>query len=156
MTSPKESRIPSIESFRVLAIFAVVVIHVCPFYAMGEKDARYKILAYMILSLCRFAVPFFFLVGGYFLGKSLQKGSSPAELLLRNLKRLGLLFLAWSFLYAFLPPVAYKEGSVLSWLGSGPSAALLKIQTDFLNFIINVMVFYGTFMCVCDFDFFYS
>lgn len=48
----------SINVLKCLAIFAVICIH-CKLFNLGAKGG-------IVVALCRFAVPFFFMVSGYF------------------------------------------------------------------------------------------
>jgi len=129
----KEPRMASIETFRVLAMFAIICIHTAPFYSMGVIHPRYKIFAYLLMSIFRFAVPFFFLSAGYFFGKGLARGNDPSTSFWRIANRLGVLFLLWSLLYALLPNVF----SGADWWLSGWHAAVLKFQTDRINFFLE-------------------
>ncbi len=65
----------SIDVLRGLAIFAVVIIHVNPFYYAFESPISVPfIISYFFQQYCRFAIPFFFVVSGYFFGRALNKG----------------------------------------------------------------------------------
>lgn len=57
-TSNKRQINKSINVLKCLAIFAVICIH-CKLFNLGAKGG-------VVVALCRFAVPFFFLVSGYF------------------------------------------------------------------------------------------
>ncbi|WP_421228563.1 acyltransferase family protein [Aeromonas enteropelogenes] len=99
-------RISSIECGRVLAILAVMTIHVSPFAHPFNPDlwgsAPYPWLSALINQLCRFAVPLFFLCAGYFLQPKLT-GAAPLSVAWRYCRPLLLLWLAWSLLYLLLP-----------------------------------------------------
>ena len=65
-------RIPSLEFGRLLAIMAVILIHTGPF--RGEYYSESVHLFSDILNqIARFAVPFFFLMSGYFLCEKLTQ-----------------------------------------------------------------------------------
>ena len=75
-------RISSIECGRVLAILAVMTIHLSPFSNPFDPTlwdgTPYLWLGAIINQLCRFAVPLFFLCAGYFLQPALAAGKPMA------------------------------------------------------------------------------
>lgn len=89
----------SIESLRFIAAFAVICIHY--FYA---KD---KQLTLIVNQWARFAVPFFFVVSGYFLAEKLKKNDTP-QIYLQFIKRLLILYFVWQIIY-FLNPNHHGE-----------------------------------------------
>ena len=99
-------RISSIECGRVLAILAVMLIHISPFANPFDptlwSDPKYVYLAGFINQITRFAVPFFFLCSGYFLQPKLSS-RAPLGMALRYCRPLLILWLAWSALYAVIP-----------------------------------------------------
>ena len=99
-------RISSIECTRVLAILAVMAIHISPFANPFDPTAWaspvYVYLAGFINQIARFAVPFFFLTSGYFLQPHLQSGA-PLRAAWHYCKPLLLLWGVWSLLYIVIP-----------------------------------------------------
>ncbi len=89
----------SIESLRFIAAFAVICIHY--FYA---KD---KQLTLVVNQWARFAVPFFFVVSGYFLAEKLKKNDRP-KVYFQFIKKLLILYVAWQIIY-FLNPSHHGE-----------------------------------------------
>jgi surface polysaccharide O-acyltransferase-like enzyme len=89
-----QHKIRAIESLRIIASFFVVLLHYFPF------EGTIKLV---IDETARFAVPFFFVSSGYFVGKKLQanEGFSGAN---KTLKRLLILFVCWQMIY-FLNPI---------------------------------------------------
>ena len=89
----QNSRLASIETFRIISVFAVVCIHAFPFrWVQGQEIAFY-----IINNACRFAVPFFFIVSGFFFGMKLNENIPVQSLLYRYLKRLLIIFGFWTF-----------------------------------------------------------
>lgn len=86
-----QSRIIGIDAFRTIAFFFVVLLHCLPADISGEAGA-YGVINH----LCRFAVPYFFIVSGYFLA---QRGDEIWSTLWRLISRLLPAFLAWVLLY---------------------------------------------------------
>jgi surface polysaccharide O-acyltransferase-like enzyme len=102
-------RIASIDSLRVLAIFAVICIHSHPFSEW----------VWLINLSASFAVPYFFIVSGYFFSKKLQSTSLVGKLIVRYTKRLILVLLAWVLIYLLVPFVPMStlfENGILSGL----------------------------------------
>lgn len=100
--APLPGRIASIDTCRVIAVFAVLFIHTKPFMRDLFPDARYRLPEYIFNQPPRFAVPFFFVVAGYFLGKTLAAKDRWAKVA-RYEQRLLMLLVAWSIIYTLLP-----------------------------------------------------
>lgn len=150
----ENSRISSIETFRVIAVFAVICLHSLPFGGMPDKEGIF----FLINNSCRFAVPFFFLTSGYFFGKSLEKGRAPMELLSRYCKRLFLLFVSWSVIYGllakslirgvfaqgiwkgYLLPLIQQPWVTFQWALGNPMQALLGGTAPHLWFFTSLMI----------------
>nr|WP_269748125.1 acyltransferase family protein [Enterovibrio coralii] len=94
------ARIPSLELGRLIAIVAVIVIHAGPLRG-DAYSANVNLLSDVINQICRFAVPFFFLLTGYFAQPKLV--SSPIETLKSYAKPLFTIWLAWSVIYLLMP-----------------------------------------------------
>jgi surface polysaccharide O-acyltransferase-like enzyme len=94
------NRILSVDSFRLAAIIGVIAIHTSPFKLQepGQNEV-YQYIYITINQLARFAVPFFFVISGYFWGIKLRMGRPPAELSGDAAKRLFFLFIAWCLIY---------------------------------------------------------
>ncbi len=116
-------RISSIECGRVVAIMAVMTIHLSPFSNPFDptlwNDALYLWLGGVINQLCRFAVPLFFLCAGYFLQPALVAGN-PMTAALRYCRPLLGLWLVWSLIYLLMPfnPLAAIEQGYLPAMAS--------------------------------------
>lgn len=107
------SRIDSVELCRVLAVFAVIMIHTKPFMQDLFPSPDYRWLEYLFNQPPRFAVPFFFVTAGYFLGRKAQLDPQRTIRVGRYLQRLSLLLVGWSLLYVAIPsfwPPLLKDG----------------------------------------------
>lgn len=93
------SRIQSVDVIRMAAIVAVIAIHTTPFEPATPTAPSGEQLYIFINQLARFAVPFFFVISGYFWGSRIRSGTPVAAATLRTLRRLLLLYLAWCFIY---------------------------------------------------------
>jgi surface polysaccharide O-acyltransferase-like enzyme len=116
MPRPGKERIASIETFRVIAILAVIGIHANPFATFQGFGPKHRITACLLSEAFRFAVPFFLITAGYFFGRSLQSGVKPSALLTRYARPLLFIFMTWTFLYAVIPshlPTAVRQHGVL-------------------------------------------
>ncbi len=110
-------RIESVDVFRLIAIIAVICLHTSPFCGPEfSNNYIYKYLAVIIDQTARFAVPFFFIVSGYFWGVKVREGSDPLFSANRMGKKIILIFLFWSFVY-LLP---YNVFSVFKFGILGP------------------------------------
>ena len=69
-TSPRTTheRLVSLDACRVVAIFAVIVLHTMPFYGTRLLGGFDGYIAAALNQGARFAVPFFFLASGFFFG----------------------------------------------------------------------------------------
>jgi len=102
------TRIESVDIFRVIAIVAVIVIHTTPFEVdIITANPTYNYLDLIFSHLSRFAVPFFFVISGYFWGAKVRNESNPVPSSLFMSKRILIIFFAWCFIY--LLPLNYTS-----------------------------------------------
>ena len=92
-------RLDSLDILRLVASFAVVVLHV----SMGTMPIDIQIC---LKQLARFAVPFFFLVSGYFFYHGYQKFGN--DFFLKNITKLVGIFLVASIFYL---PISIAKGN---------------------------------------------
>lgn len=124
------SRIGSLDLFRFLAIVAVIAIHTTPFRThCGIENDLYRCIDVVINQLARFAVPFFFVISGYFWGAKVRKGGAPLATAWGMASRVLVLFLAWSLLY-LLP---YNFAAFLCHGVPGPIEAARRNITDLVQ-----------------------
>ena len=95
-------RIASIDAFRSIAMLAVIVIHTQPFWA--ERFVIGEWPALIINQLARFAVPFFFVVSGFFLARSVTPPRSEFIVIKKQAYRIALVLLFWSLAYLIFIP----------------------------------------------------
>lgn len=94
------NRIESVDIFRLIAVIAVIAIHTTPFRGdVFSSNETYKYIDVTINQLARFAVPFFFVISGYFWGVKIRNGADTYPTSLRMAKRISIIFLAWSAIY---------------------------------------------------------
>jgi surface polysaccharide O-acyltransferase-like enzyme len=105
------ARTQSVELFRMIAVFAVIVIHAAPFEYSSSPIGNKLDLATIINQLARFAVPFFFTISGYFWGVKVARYGSLLKPTISAIKRILLLFFVWSLIYLF--PWNLSESMVL-------------------------------------------
>lgn len=98
----KVRRIWELDFARVIAMLAVITIHVTSTYIYAES--RFTLLgvnaAYWLNQASRFAVPLFILLSGMSLRIS-DNGQSMTRFLKKRLKRIGLPYIFWFFIYDF-------------------------------------------------------
>lgn len=92
-------RIDSVDTFRILAVTAVIALHTTPFAVNGWQTSGLFSPAVLINQFSRFAIPFFFVVSGYFWGAKVRTGADLAQVSVAMAKRLLLVFCAWSLIY---------------------------------------------------------
>ena len=102
-------RYTGIETARFIAIMAVIAIHLYPTSTfLGE----------IINQSSRFAVPFFFLVSGYFFTLKYRKGESNLDIqFLQFSIKISAIYLFWYFIYAYWPVFAPENWSELKEFG---------------------------------------
>lgn len=148
-TPSTASRLAAVDSMRVIAILAVIVIHVAPF-THGVPPARIGLewnLPTIVNQLARFAVPCFFVLSGYFWAKRTADPARRWPVTRQMLQRLLLLFVGWSLLYT-LPwdsgrllrnwPASYGDilERNLRWIGSHKLLVALQGTETHLWFLV--------------------
>ncbi len=107
-------RIESIDLFRLLAIIAVIIIHISWFKhdTVANSLNTEQTLYYFFNQISRFAVPFFFIISGYFWGVKIAQKHNVFQNSLPMAKKLFFLFIAWSLIYLlpFNIGVIYEYG----------------------------------------------
>lgn len=93
------NRIQSVDALRSIAIFAVIAIHTTPFKIQSLPNGDSLNLAIIINQMARFAVPFFFVVSGYFWAKKFNNFEEIFAPTVAMAKRIGFIFFAWSVIY---------------------------------------------------------
>ena len=97
------TRNATIDLFRVIAIFGVIVVHTDPVTRKVFDSAPEHLANLMITGAGRLAVPFFFVVSGYFFGRKIRDGIQPLRLFGRYASRLLRIWVLWSLIYLLLP-----------------------------------------------------
>jgi len=90
----------------------VIVHHTQIFsYSYNQYKGYPLLLIKYFFYAIRFGIPYFFIVAGYFFGKSLIKGRPLGQLTKRYCLRLAQLFILWSLVYCFLPQ-HFSKGAI--------------------------------------------
>lgn len=108
-------RIRSVDFFRVIAILCVIIIHTNPFNGF-DGSILYKYLHVILNQSSRFAVPFFFVISGFFYGNKIHNSTDQESYTILRLKNLFILWVVWSVIY-ILP---YNINSLFSYGLLGP------------------------------------
>jgi surface polysaccharide O-acyltransferase-like enzyme len=82
----------------VFAIVAVIAIHTVPF-GYGKPVGHEFDSVLIINQVARFAVPFFFIVSGYFWSVKISSHPDTLEFSKKSAGRVGILFILWSLIY---------------------------------------------------------
>ncbi len=130
-------RILSIDAIRVLAIIAVIAIHTYPFGSgVVSENNTSMYVAIFINQLARFAVPFFFIISGYFWGIKIRKTANPWTISFPMIQRLLLIFICWSIIY-LIPYQDFSESvsDKIIFLIQSPIKLLFEGTKDHLWFL---------------------
>jgi len=106
----QKNRITSIDFFRFFAVLAVIFIHAHPFksaydsYRAGNASFFIPGISEIVIRQATvFAIPYFYIIAGYFFGTKITDQNSLGSVLARYLKRLFFIWLFWLFFYFFIP-----------------------------------------------------
>ena len=134
------NRIQSVDTFRLIAIFAVISLHTTPFMTESlAKNEFFEYLPVLLNQLARFAVPFFFIISGYFFSLKIKNGADPLSTAYKMGYRIFILFLFWCFIY-LLP---YNLSAIYEYGILGP----IKVSYWNIKHLINypiTLVMQGT------------
>ena len=111
----KASRISSFDYLKVIAALAIVCIHTTPF-----DVPEYWQLGAFINQTARFAVPYFFLVSGFFYARSMEGAASKTRVFISHSTKLLIIFFSWSAIYLILPAGI----DILSWDTTGAGSSI--------------------------------
>lgn len=101
--SKKDTYLFSLDALRVIAILAVILIHVTTKnIALLSQNVELAPLALFLNQTARFAVPLFFLISGFVLELNNKKGLSFISFFKKRASRIIAPFLFWSFAYYLL------------------------------------------------------
>ena len=146
------SRIESVDVARLIAVTAVIAIHTKPFYGSSSADGKY--LSILLDQLARFAVPFFFIISGFFWGAKINKNGAVTSTSIVMAKRIFYLFIFWCIVYAlpynlnvmteygFFGAVKDAYGNFIK-LTNEPVTLLMQGTKDHLWFLIALLFSLG-------------
>jgi len=103
------ARIPSIESFRVVAIFAVILWHshfLSSLSKLAHGNSVVLLNGYLVWWV---GVPYFFITAGYFFQRSVLTQGDPTAQFRRYVAPLVWIFLVWMGIYLITPPAWPSE-----------------------------------------------
>lgn len=109
--TPQEQRLASLECLRVVAILGVISQHIVSPGLFQKPGTTVNVIISLVEQLRNFAVPFFFLISGYFFGKSIQTGKPVSATLIRYATWFAPMWLIWTAIYAFTPSNWGETGS---------------------------------------------
>ncbi|MEC5384637.1 acyltransferase [Uliginosibacterium sp. H3] len=92
------SRTGSVDVIRLIAIFAVIVIHTEPFNHSALPGSVFD-AGLVINQLARFAVPCFFILSGFFWARKFGETESPLPPSRKMAQRIATLLICWSLIY---------------------------------------------------------
>jgi surface polysaccharide O-acyltransferase-like enzyme len=112
-----KERLLGVDTVRLFAIVGVIVIHAEIYESLSHPSIE-SWARIFVDQLARFAVPFFFVIAGYFWGQKIRAGQAPIPLALVSVKRLLLLFLIWCLIYLLPFNIADLDQDGSSSLGA--------------------------------------
>ena len=98
----KKDRITSIDSMRAVANLAVITGHWFSFLG-PSGNASYQLAFLFLGNLSNVTAPFFFIVSGFFLHRSVKSGKKLSSAFSRLYSRIMVIYLFWMALYTFAP-----------------------------------------------------
>lgn len=102
----KDDYIPSIDLMRIICAFMVVAIHIVPFDRINEN------IRYILIEIIpRIAVPFFFVVSGFFVKKNLDRKNNK---IYAYSKKIIFTYLLWSCIYFIYDYIMYAIPNKIS------------------------------------------
>lgn len=122
---PQSARNLAVDTMRLIAIFCVICLHAAPFSPdhMGNGWYGWQVLYLGISTACRFAVPFFFCVSGYYWGGKIRRGQSPSAVSPSMFKRIGIVFVVWSAFFLSINYLKPVIGRLIPWFPGAESIA---------------------------------
>ena len=97
------TRITSIESFRVLAIFGVILLHTDFLGRLAQLGGGRLLVNHTINMVWWVSLSYFFIAAGYFFGKSVRTHGNPIAQLRDYSSSLVWILLAWLCIYTVIP-----------------------------------------------------
>lgn len=136
------SRIGSVDVFRLIAVIAVITMHMLSFRAdISIENEEYCRYFYVIINqFLRFAVPFFFVISGYFWGAKIRNSGCLLEYSLNMAKRISYIFVAWCIIY-LLP---FNLGALYSLGMLGPIKKSYWRFCDLIQQPVALLLLQGT------------
>lgn len=116
------ARIESVDSVRIVAIMAVISIHVGPFRYMSAGAIGPFDLWLFINQLARFAVPFFFVISGFFWGQKIGEGRDIVAISVAMSRRIVTIFVGWSVIYLAVDVGLLLANEVVRQDGPAPTS----------------------------------
>jgi surface polysaccharide O-acyltransferase-like enzyme len=105
------NRIESADVFRTIAIIAVIIIHTTPFLEHAALIGSEMDIATVVNQISRFAVPFFFILSGYFWATKFKESHEVFVPTKKMAIRVAILFFAWSSIYLIPFNVSHLSSS---------------------------------------------
>ena len=131
------TRIKSVDFFRLIALISVICIHTTPFKKdFITSDEIWKYIPVAINQIARFAVPFFFVISGYFWGLKIRRGENPIFVSNGSSKKLIYVFLIWSLIYL----IPHSPDGIIEYGILGPLNNAYWNLSDLLSNPIRLMM----------------
>ena len=106
--APKE-RHAGIDTFRVLGSFCVVLTHFFSWYGFEGGGPVYKFFYVYVGNLVHYAVPFFLIVFGFFLHRSVASGKRLSDIMAKYATKLLTLYAFWAVVCNVAPYIGLRS-----------------------------------------------
>jgi surface polysaccharide O-acyltransferase-like enzyme len=135
-------RYHSIDLVKFFAIFAVVCGHTRPFENTYYGTFNGYYLFFIINTLARFSVPFFFIASGFLLGKKIINSKDYKKDFKNYFSKIMKIYICWTLFY--IPYIVGKH-ILLSYMdGKGlPSISLSSFNLSALGKLLGSLLYYG-------------
>ncbi len=136
---PQAGRNLAVDTMRLIAIFCVICLHTEPFNPdhLGYGWRGWQILYVYITTACRFAVPFFFSISGYYWGRKIRGGQNPAAVSLAMFQRIGMVFAVWSAFFLGIDGLKPVVARLFPWFPGAQSFAASSLAQPPLQLLFE-------------------
>jgi len=128
----------AIDVFRAVAVFCVVIIHTEPFLHLTGAGHG---IGFVLITVSRFAVPFFFLVSGYLFAVKITQSEAPNAYYRQYVGKLFKMYLAWQAVYLIYDAATFQVGGAHTY-----RQAMADVQAMGLTELVKRpigMLYYG-------------
>ncbi|SDM54977.1 acyltransferase [Sediminibacillus halophilus] len=128
----------SIDILKAIAIILVVCIHADPFENVHTESINGEKINFILDTIGRFAVPFFFATSGYFIGMKTKKKNNPIQYVKKYILKISKIYMAWLLI------IVLYDMSVLAVQSKGITSDFFSQLTSYFAPASIYNIYYGT------------